>query len=190
MKLRENIKNKALPIIALTGITLGGIVMFSHKDIGKKIVKEAKKYVGEIEIQPNKGWTNKYFESLMKRAGWKSSQAYCILFIKMILLNVLKGKQRLAVAKLFSASSQTTWANLLKNQPTGLFKLSKTPKVGSIAIYKHMKKKWAGHGDIVINFNKNNFTVVSANERKGVEIKTRNYTFNSNTFRLLGFVNF
>jgi len=157
---------------------------------GKKILKEAQKYIGQKEIHPNKGWQNKHFQNLMEKVGWQSGWDYCVLFTKLVLLKTLQGKKQKVVAKLFNASSQTTWQNLKKFEHLGLYKISDKAKVGSIAFYKHMQKEWRGHADIVIEANQDNFKVVSANGSVGVETKTRKYTFNSHTFRLLGFVNF
>ncbi|MCF6183094.1 MAG: hypothetical protein L3J56_00465 [Bacteroidales bacterium] len=50
----ENIKKYALPIVAFTGFTVGSIILFSDRT-GKKILKEAKRFIGKQEIQPNKG---------------------------------------------------------------------------------------------------------------------------------------
>jgi len=190
----EQMKNKQkkylLPVLAVFGISaIGGAFLFANKN-GKEIADYSKKFVGIREKQQNKGWYNSYFENLMQKVGWKQPQQYCLLFIKMVLLNVLKGEKRSIVNSLFNASSQTTWKNLIAHKNLGLYKLSKKPKIGSIAIYKHMKKTWAGHGDIVIDFDKTGFRVVSANETKGVEEKNRKYSFDSNKFRLLGFVHF
>jgi len=185
----ENITKYALPAVAVTGLTVGSIVLFSNRT-GKKILKEAKKYIGIKEIHPNKGWQNKYFQSLMKKVGWQSGWDYCVLFTKLVLSKTLKGKKRSAVAKLFNASSQTTWQNLQKYKHLGLYEISKKAKPGSIAFYKHMQKNWRGHADILIRADKDTFTVVSANGSVGVEVKTRKYAFTSNSFRLLGFVNF
>lgn len=185
----EQITKYALPVAAVSGLTIGSLMLFSNKN-GKKILKEARRYVGQKEIQPNAGWENKYFQSLMKKVGWQSGWDYCVLFTKLVLLRTLKGKKQKAVLKLFSPSSQTTWQNLKKYEHLGLYEISKTAKPGSIAIYKHMQKNWRGHADIVMRSDKDTFTVVSANGSVGVEVKTRKYTFNSNTFRLLGFVNF
>lgn len=186
---REDLIKYGVPVVALTGITATVLLLSSRT--GRKILKEALKYNGQKEIHPNRGWKNKHFEALMKGAGWKKKDDYCVTFTKLVLLNTLKGKKRLAVKKLFSPSSQTTWTNLVKNQKLGLYKLSKKAAPGSIAFYKHMKKDWRGHADIVITAGKDNFQVVTANGTVGVEIKeNRKYSFNSNKFRLLGFVKF
>jgi hypothetical protein len=161
-----------------------------NNQTGKKIIKEAEKYIGIKEIHPNKGWDNRYFQSLMTNIGWKVGWDYCVLFTKLVLLRALRGKKHAIAAKLFNASSQTTWQNLLKNKDLGLYKLSKNAKPGSIAFYKHMQKEWRGHADIVLSVDDDSFKVISANGSVGVEVKTRKYTFNSNTFRLLGFVHF
>ncbi len=163
--------------------------MFSNRP-AKKILNEAQKFIGQKEIHPNKGWQNKHFQALMEKVGWQSGWDYCVLFTKLVLLNTLKGKKQSATAKLFNASSQTTWQNLKKYEYLGLYKISKKAQPGSIAFYKHMQKDWRGHADIVIEADKNSFKVVSANGSIGVETKTRKYTYASNTFRLLGFVNF
>ncbi len=189
MSKSENIRKYALPAVAFTGLTVGSMILFSNRT-GKEILKEAQKYLGQKEIQPNKGWQNRNFQSLMEKIGWQSGWDYCVLFTKLVLLKTLKGKKKKAVAKLFNASSQTTWQNLKKFEYLGLYKISNKAKVGSIAFYKHMQKEWRGHADIVIEANQDNFKVVSANGSVGVETKTRKYTFNSHTFRLLGFVNF
>ena len=185
----ENVTKYALPVFAVTSITVGSIVLFSNRT-GKKILKEAQKYIGQKEIQPNKGWQNKQFQSLMEKVGWQSGWDYCVLFTKLVLLKTLKGKKQSAAAKLFNASSQTTWQNLKKYEHLGLYQITDKAKPGSIAFYKHMQKEWRGHADIVIRADKDTYTVVSANGSVGVETKIRNYTFASNTFRLLGFVNF
>ncbi len=186
---KENIKKYAIPAVALTSLTVGSIFLFSGKT-GKKIIKEAQKFVGIKEIHPNKGWTNSFFQSLMLKIGWKQGWDYCVLFTKLILLKTLKGKKKDAVLKLVNASSQTTWANLVKNQKSGLYKLSKKPKVGAIAFYKHMNANWRGHADIVLDYDDDKYTVITANGSIGVEIKDRKYLYNSNKMRLLGFVIF
>ena len=186
----ENIKKYTIPTVALTSIMVGGIFLF-RKKTGEKIVEEAQKFVGIREIQPNQGWNNKYFEKLMKSVGWQLKWDYCVLFTKLILLRTLKGKQKKVVEKLFTPSSQTTWANLVKNQKLGLYKLSKKPKVGAIAFYKHMNADWRGHADIVgLDFDEKKYHVITANGSIGVEEKYRKYNYNSNKMRLLGFVIF
>ena len=174
MNKSENIRKYALPAVAFTGITVGSIVLFSNQT-GKKILKEAQKYIGQKEIHPNKGWQNKHFQTLMEKVGWQSGWDYCVLFTKLVLLKTLKGKKQKVVAKLFNASSQTTWQNLKKFEHLGLYKISDKAKVGSIAFYKHMQKEWRGHADIVMKVEKNSFSVVSANGSVGVETKTRKY---------------
>jgi len=185
----QHIKIYALPVFALTSLTVGGFVLFANQT-DKKILKEAKKYIGQKELHPNKGWQNKYFQDMMEKVGWRSGWDYCVLFTKLVLLNTLKGKKRSAAGKLFNASSQTTWQNLKRYEHLGLYKISRKAKPGSIAFYKHMTKEWRGHADIVMSADNNTYTVVSANGSVGVEVKKRHYTFNSNTFRLLGFVSF
>ena len=185
---KEDAVKYGIPAVALTATIITFCVAMSSK--GKKILKEALKFNGQVEIHPNKGWKNKYFERMMTRVGWKSGYDYCVIFTKLVLLKTLKGKKREAVEKMFSPSSQTTWVNLVKNQKAGLYKLSKKATPGSIAFYKHMKKKWRGHADIVIKGYEDKFSVVTANGKIGVETKDRKYSFNSNTFRLLGFVKF
>ena len=192
MKLiKTNIKQHILPIsiIGISLTTLTGFIIHRSQS-GKRILTEAQKYVGQKEIKPNMGWANKHFENLMKSVGWKQKDDYCVTFTKLILLKSLSGKQRDFVKTYFSASSQTTWQQLLKHRNNAWYKLSKKAKPGSIAFYKHMQKNWRGHADIVIDADKVNFNVISANGSIGVEVKKRAYTFESNTFRLLGFVNF
>ncbi len=193
-------KNKkyAVAAVALTSLTVAGIFLLRGRT-GKKIINEALKYVGiqelrtkssEGKIIQNKGWNNTLFQSYMEKLGWKSGYDYCVLFTKLVLVNSLKNKKRDIVMSLFNASSQTTWANLVKNQKSGLYKLSKNAEEGAIAFYKHMNANWRGHADVVIEHNKQNYKVVTANGSVGVEIKTREYLFNSNKMRLLGFVIF
>jgi hypothetical protein len=188
---KKHIKQHIIPIgiIGIGITTLSGFMIYKAYS-GKRILTEAQKYIGQQEIKPNMGWVNKHFETLMKSVGWKQKDDYCVTFTKLILLKTLKGKRREFVKRYFTPSSQTTWMNLIKHKDKGLYKLSKKPKPGSIAFYKHMQKNWRGHADIVKKEDKDGFTVISANGSIGVEIKKRAYTYNSNTFRLLGFVNF
>jgi hypothetical protein len=190
----ETIKKYALPVAGF--LTIAGIgIAISMNVTGKKIVKEAKKYVGQLELRTggieNQGWQNKYFENLMKQMGWQQGFDYCVLFTKLILLNSLTGKKREIVLKLWKPNSQVTWANLINNQNLGLYKLSKTATPGAVAVYKHMNKEGRGHADIVgERVEKERYEVITANGSVGVEEKFRKYAFESSGMRLLGFVKF
>ncbi len=191
MKITKNIHKYTIPAIAVTGITTVGVILYTFNKNGNKIINEAKKYVGIKEIHNNKGWENKHFEALMKSVGWKKPLEYCVLFVKLVLLRTFDGKKASAINKLVNASSQGTWAKLLKNRNSNIYKVTKKPRVGSIAFYRHMNKPTHGHAEIVLKVNKNSYTVISANGKVGVEIKERKYAIvNKDELRLLGFVNF
>lgn len=60
--------------------------MDNTKTIQQAIVEVASKYTGIKEISNNRGWKNKDFEKKMKDIGWRSGQAWCMYFVKLVLI--------------------------------------------------------------------------------------------------------
>lgn len=54
--------------------------------IQEAIAKIACSYVGIKEIPQNKGWKNKDFEKKMRKMGWRAGQAWCMYFVKLVLI--------------------------------------------------------------------------------------------------------
>jgi len=58
--------------------------------ISKKIVEVASRYVGIKEIPQNAGWKDKDFEKKMRDMGWIKGQAWCMYFVKLVLIEAFQ----------------------------------------------------------------------------------------------------
>ncbi len=128
----------------------------------KNPVSTAKKFLGQEETSPNKGFKDKGFESLMKNAGWYVGAQWCAFFARLTWLKSLKGKRLEIANKLLSGSSQQTFLDF-KNDSSGLFRVSQTPKVGSIVIWQSTKDSARGHAGIVKKVTANGFETIEGN---------------------------
>ncbi|MBN2727823.1 MAG: CHAP domain-containing protein [Bacteroidales bacterium] len=146
------------------------------------------------EIGNDAGFSNKSFEAELKKLDWQPGWAWCVMYTKYVWSKWLKGKRKEAAMKLFSANSQITWNNF-KNDKSGYFEVSKTPKVGSIAIWQGYYNKATGHAGIVTKVEPGYFETIEGNYGNKVEdgIK-RKYNYYTPTpapenLVLIGFIN-
>jgi hypothetical protein len=159
----------------------------------RNAVSVAKKFLGQEETSPNKGFKDKGFESLMKNAGWYVGAQWCAFFARLIWLKSLKGKRLEVANKLLSGSSQQTYLNF-KNDNSGLFKTSQTPKVGSIVIWQSTKDSARGHAGIVKKVTANGFETIEGNSNTdGSPGKVANLVYKTGQYpkylKLRGFIN-
>lgn len=103
---------------------------------------------GIVEIQPNKGWTNKAFEADMRGIGWLPGDEWCADSVILIYKKAYSLKAAIwAVARrLLSANAQLTGRNFHSDKvwPTGMI-----PRLGAIGIYQSGNSLVYGHADIV-----------------------------------------
>jgi hypothetical protein len=162
---------------------------------GNKIAQIALSYVGKTETPNNSGFTDKVFEKKMVEVGFAKGQAWCAYFAELVCKEAYAGiKDKVATYnKIFSGSSTTTYKNA---DIAGL--TSKTPVVGSIAIYRY-GNGWQGHTAIVTEIvDKTTFKTVEGNtnlngEREGFVVakKTRKIglPYTAKGLNLVGFIN-
>lgn len=191
-------ENKALPMILGVSVTLtitvGLILYFRRKN---RIVRYAKKFVGQEEIMNNMGFVNDEFEKMMNQYGdYQKGNQWCMSFAKAIWLQKFGKKYQDQLDELMTPSTQTTWQNF-ENDNSGNFKTSEKPSKGAIVIwqqYENGSPVWKGHAGIVQDFNSENFDTIEGNTSAidgidRVDEKTRNYNWNVNQgLRLKGFI--
>jgi hypothetical protein len=165
---------------------------------GKDIVTIAKSFVGQKEIDGNKGFENPRFLSIMESVGWQVSQAWCSYFGEAVWTLSAKGDQKLlkTLDKLFSGSAVRTLKNF---EDSGIRRSSKAVP-GALVIWQLKRKgqkDWRGHVGIVIEVHKDHFVTVEGNtnaegSREGgvVAVRKRRYSFDVyNGLELQGFIN-
>lgn len=133
---------------------------------GRKLIAAAKKYVGIREKSNNSGWDNTTFENKMKSAGWSNGAEWCNFFVKMLLLEISKGKAKEFFEKNISGSTQQTWKNL--QTPSKYHEVLKTPCKGALILYQRISDPSHGHIEIFVSKGKNGgYYVVSGNSDIG-----------------------
>lgn len=125
----------------------------------------------------------------MKWAGWYTGAEWCAFFARLVWLKSLPEKYRTIAKKHLSGSSQQTYVNFA-NDKSGLFRVSKTPKPGSIVIWQSNTNKAKGHAGIVESVNPLSFTVIEGNRGDAVTRVTYKKTNpNMQSAVLRGFIN-
>lgn len=158
----------------------------------QQIVDLALKYVGQKEINGNKGFLNPDFEKEMIANGWYKGAPWCAFFTKLIWS---KANQ---IVKYMNGGAVSTYKALDNSDE---YKVTATPQIGALVIwrsYKNGVKLNTGHAGIVTALNPDNtFNTVEGNTtdkggREGIMVATRirHYEWKrENGLRLLGFVN-
>jgi len=191
-------ENKYLPSILAVSvtatITVGLILYFRRKN---RIVRYAKKFLGQEELLNNMGFVNEEFEKMLNKYGdYNTGQQWCMSFAKAVWLKKFGLRYRDKLDELMTPSTQTTWSNF-ENDKSGKFKTSQEPSKGAIVIwqqYENGSPQWKGHAGIVQDFNKENFETIEGNTNAvngidSVSEMVRNYNWNlNNGLRLKGFI--
>lgn len=175
-------------------VAIPAIYFLMKKLIGvrAKIVKTAKKYIGEKEIEPNMGFINPVFQKVMYDLGnWRPGFEWCASFARMIWLSALDSKKSKVAEKLLSPSSQMTYDAFSKDN-SGFFEISSVPKPGAIAIWRSVKEPGKGHAGIFIGKASDKFLFIEGN--KGQKVSLTSYTLEkmlnySSSMKLRGFIN-
>jgi hypothetical protein len=148
-----------LSIIGLVTISGLGYLYFKPS---ARIVRNAKKYVGEEETAENSGFKNPKFQEKMESAGFENGYQWCNIFAKYVWLDSLSGKKKEVAEKLLTPSTQLTFANF-KNDTSGYFEVSQEPKKGSLVIWQSKTTPSKGHIGIVTNPAKKFFETIEGN---------------------------
>jgi len=169
------------------------------EDWAALVTETAKRYVGFQEKPGNKGWYDKAFEKGMRLIGFQTGHAWCAYFTEKVWFDsfmTLKDTKHLeGVKKLFSGSTQKTFANFKKHGEKYGFSIHHLPQPGDVVIWYNAKKTWQGHAAIVVAVldNKKIITIEGntngsgSREGDGVFQKTRNVQKNGD-LKLKGFI--
>jgi len=171
------------------------------------IVATALKYIGEEEIEGNKGFKNPDFEKLMKSVGWATGEAWCAYAAEAFWTTSARklgmGEFAEEISRIFSAGAVHTWKNFNAEVERGnkRFMCLDTPQPSDLVIfqkYKNGEKHWTGHMGIVVDIDGEKYTTVEGNttrnpqERDGIAVakkhRTIDFTTKPNGLNLLGFV--
>lgn len=152
--------------IALTAAAVAAIIttvaIVRRNSPGRRIIRTAKKYVGIRELGNNNGWDNTDFQQKMMAVGWKNGEQWCAYFVKMILLEISKGKAAEFFKKTASANTQITWNNF--QSPSKYHEVSQKPSKGALIIYQGISDPSHGHIEIYAGPGKNGaYKVISGN---------------------------
>ena len=183
-------------LLSLGGLAIGAIVFLSYHR-SRQIAKVAKAFIGQQEKSGNAGFKNPEMERLMREVGFRSGDAWCVYFVKLMWFTVVPEWLKPKIKTAISGNSQETWAKV-SNDPA--FVVSHIPRIGDIAIWQNYKNgvgQLSGHAGIVTKVHINDFETVEGNTStitgtsEGIEVaeKTRTYSFDVwHGLRLKGFV--
>lgn len=175
-------------------VTDGKVVTVDLNPVQSAILTEAEHWVGQVEIEGNKGFEDKNFEKKMRAVGWKEPDPYCAAFVKMVLLAVSKGAAKTFFQKNTGLSAENNFRNLARSNEYA--EQINTPEPGCIVCYSH-------HNEICKDFDGKTITVISANGSlgngkkyasgdpvEGVAIRQRNLGANIDAVKnvLLGYI--
>jgi len=167
-----------------------------------RVLRRAKKYLGEEEKPNNSGFKNPKFEAKKRSVGWRPGDQWCNYFVRLVFLESLKNTKYYKLLKgnnldytkdysgLISSNVFVTFNNFKKDK-SGLFEISDKPKRGSLVVWQSKSNPSAGHIGIVerannkyfkyIDGNANNVVVNLKDQRKNIRRDkdlqiTRNYS--------------
>ena len=126
-----------------------------------KLKEVAEKYIGQTEISGNKGFNDKKFEKKLKEVGWDVGLAWCSFFAEACAKEAYPEKVK-ELDKLFSGSATATY----KNFELAGYKVSQTPEVGNLAVWRY-GNTWKGHIGIVVETTDTNYKTVEGNTNDG-----------------------
>lgn len=157
----------------------------------RKLIAKAKEFVGIKEIGSNGGWNNADFQAKMQAVGWQNGLEWCNFFVKMVVLQLAKGKALEFFKSALTGSTQQTWKNF--QTPSKYHEVLKTPCKGALMIYQNISDPSHGHIEIFVSGNpEKEFYVISGNSNfekqsgQGVTYKKREGCMKG--FKILGYI--
>lgn len=180
-------------IIAAGLAALGG----GYALLSNKIIDKADDFVGINEKYGNKGFEDPSFEDAMRKAGWRTGQAWCMYFARMIWMNHMPSYIWSEAKALLSGSTQISYNKVRDSKVKHVF-ITDKPRVGFIAIWQSKADTTLGHAGIVYKLNQDgtmqtiegNTNRLDSREGEGVYEKNRDLVGIGNTLRLRGFIGF
>jgi hypothetical protein len=162
-----------------------------------RIVRTAKKFIGQEEIRNNMGFIDAEFQKMISQYGdYMAGNQWCMSFAKAVWLLTFGKKYQAQLDELLTPSTITTWTNF-ENDKSGDFKTSDKPSRGAIVIWQqHVNgaPQWKGHAGIVQKWNNEEFQTIEGNtaaiqgiDRVAEKIHTYKWDVN-NGLRLKGFI--
>jgi len=167
----ELIKQNENLLYALALILPGGFILLGYLlfDKNQRLIREAKKYIGQEEIDGNKGFINSEFQTLMHEyGGYNKGEEWCMRFASMIYEIKLGKNSRYATSLEYclTGSTQTSFQRF-KDYKEGYFKVSQTPSKGAIVIWCKSRGgvcvDWKGHAGIVQKVTADGFETIEGN---------------------------
>lgn len=132
----------------------------SHIDL---IVKTARKYIGQEEIQPNLGFKDALFQQKMVGVGFYPGANWCGFLIKLVMKEVYSDTVIIQnyLKRYLSASIYETWVNCRSSKEVVTGQI---PKIGAIVIWQEGEGR-NSHGGVVVSVDADNkhFTSVEGN---------------------------
>lgn len=155
--------------------------------------------VGIQEVPGNLDFKDGQFREYMRAVGWRKGEAWCAYFGELVwslAYQVQDSTIYAQVSKLFNAGAVATYNNFSHSA----FTVSKTPRVGALAVWQHYYKgvpSWKGHLGIVNKFDNRYVSTIDGNTNpaggsEGFEVwpKTRPLVFKTTGTEMIlkGFV--
>jgi surface antigen len=130
---------------------------YTKKAFGDLVSMFASQWVGVNEIGDNQAFGNQAFQTMMSQVGWHSSDQWCMYFAKAIHFNVFKNNptEQSKIEKVLVGNTQQSFVNA-RNDKSGTYTTSDTPKVGDIIIFQHKNTPSKGHAGVVVKVNNDN----------------------------------
>ena len=128
---------------------------YIQNKFGDLVSALAGKWVGVKEIGENQAFGSDVFQAMMKAVGWKSSEQWCMYFAKAVHTEAFKDNptELAKINKILNGSTQLSY-DFAKNDKSGTYTVSTTPKKGDILIFRNTVTG-KGHAGIVTNVNSN-----------------------------------
>lgn len=167
--LKKAKRNAIMVSLALFVIIV--VIIFFYIRKKRKIVRIAKKHVGQLELTAGsyeKGFKSQSFEKKMRENGFSEGYDWCAIFAKSVVTDSLKGKKKEIVKNLMNPSSQRTYNNLVDaSKQYRWIKLHSKPVAGAIVTWQKVENPAFGHVGIVKSSKGNSFQTIEGNASTG-----------------------
>lgn len=189
-------KNELAALISDKPSTVNPILMFLSNFLGGKGLDKIEEVVSKAQ---NKGFTDAAFQAMMKEVGWKSGEAWCAYYVKVVLMQFYSF-DRDYVNKVFTGSAAGNFyavRNLnARNDKRYILVTSDDPQVGDVVVWGVIGRGHTGIVTEVINKNsirsiEGNTSLAGAREGDGVRTLRRSVKVGSNSsegLKLLGYI--
>lgn len=172
------------------------LLMFLGGFLGSKGLDKIEEVVSKAQ---NKGFTDAAFQAMMKDVGWKSGEAWCAYYVKIVLMQFYSF-DRDYINKVMTGSAAGNYyaiKNLnARNDKRYIIINSDAPQVGDVVVWGIVGRGHTGIVTEVINKNsirsiEGNTSLSGAREGDGVRTLKRNVKVGANSsegLKLLGYI--